>query len=260
MKVLTLVVCLAIFIAGCGSAGARSTANNVTMQGGQWEYVVMPENGGITMYFGTNVPTTSATFDASNVVIFQPSQITLTQNLAPISCSGYSINGTIGGTKIDGQFSTPTAAFASFSGQLNSNGQSISDGKYSGQTCGNPSNVHGTLTGYTVAPLNGTFTGTLTSNPYGSDIMTVTFAQNPDFSVNVLGTFVENGVTTTFVNMPAAASSLIVGASLFFGANTVTVNGNSQFSAQGHLNPAGTELTIELNGPSEAAIGTLTKQ
>ena len=42
MKVLSLVVCLAIFIAGCGSG---STANNVVMQGGQWEYVVTPENG-----------------------------------------------------------------------------------------------------------------------------------------------------------------------------------------------------------------------
>ena len=116
------------------------------------------------------------------------------------------------------------------------------------------------VTGYTVAPLNGTFTGTLTSNPYGSDIVTVAFTQNPDFSVNVMGTFVENGVTTSFVNMPGAASSFIVGASLFFGANTVNVNGNSQFSALGHLNPAGTQLTIELNGPNETAIGTLTKQ
>ena len=38
----------------------------------------MPENGGITMYFGTNVCQLQAQhFDASNVVIFQPSPITL---------------------------------------------------------------------------------------------------------------------------------------------------------------------------------------
>jgi hypothetical protein len=43
MKTLTLVVCLTIFLGGCGS-GMGSTANNVTMQGGQWEYAVVPAN------------------------------------------------------------------------------------------------------------------------------------------------------------------------------------------------------------------------
>jgi len=176
----------------------------------------VPEDGGITMYFGANLPTTSAAFNASNAAIFQPSQIALTQNIAPIACQGYLISGTINGTKIAGLFDNMVAGtnFASFSGQLSPNGQAISDGKYSGQKCGgNPSNVSGTLTAYTVAPLNGTFTGTLTSNPFGSDTMTVAFTQNPDFSVNVMGTFVENGVTTTFVNDPGG--SIIVGGSLF---------------------------------------------
>jgi len=71
--------------------------------------------------------------------------------------------------------------------------------------------------------------------------MTVAFTQNPDFSVNVMGTFVENGVTTTFVNEPGG--SIIVGGSLFFGAKTVNVNGNAAFQALGHLNPAATQLT-----------------
>src|ERR1700743_1242697 len=151
MRNLTLVVCLVAVllggISGCGSASEGSTAENVTMEGGQWEYVDTPENGGITMYFGTNLPMTNANFNASNVQIFQPSQIGSPQNIAPIVCAGYSLNGVIGGAKIDGHVVTPTGAFASFSGQLSANGQAISDGKYSGQSCtiASTATIKGTL-------------------------------------------------------------------------------------------------------------------
>jgi hypothetical protein len=257
-----LMVCLAVVAAGCGSAAASSgsTAENVTMQGGQWEYVVTPENGGTTMYFGTNVPTSNSTFDVNNVAIFQPSQISLTQNTGPVACETYALNGKIGGSKIEGQFDTPTGDFASFSGQLSGDGKSISDGKYSGRNCDRSSKIEGTLTGYTVAPLNGTFTGNLTSDTQGSDIMTITFTRNPDKSVSIAGTFVEKGVTTSFVGMNGDSTALFTGASVFFGANTANVNGNSQFSGMGHSNPAATELTLQINGPNEQAIGTLKKQ
>jgi hypothetical protein len=265
MRNLTLVVCLiSVFsgsISGCGSAGASST-ENVTMQGGQWEYVVTPENGGITMYFGTNLPMTSADFNANNTVIFQPSQIGAAQNIAPVVCSTYALNGAIDGTKIDGKFDTPTAAFASFSGQLSSNGQAISNGKYSGQACAvsSTANVKGTLTGYTVAPISGTYTGKLTSNSFGADVMTIAFTQNPDFTVNITGTSVENGVTTSFTNVTGTGSSFIVGGTVLFGANTVNVNGKSQFSGMGHLNVSGTQLLLQIDGPNDSAVGTLTKQ
>jgi len=266
MKNLIVVVCVAIVVlgcvSGCGSAASASSVDSVTMQGGQWEYVVTPENGGITMYFGTNLPMTNADFNASNVQIFQPSQIGSTQNIAPIVCSGYSLNGAIGGTKIDGQIATSTGKFASFSGQLSSNGQAISDGKYSGQNCAiaSTATIKGTLTGYTVAPLNGTFTGKLTSSADGASVMTVAFTQNSDFSVNIAGTFVENGVTTSFTNTQEPGSSAIEGASVFFGANTVNVNGKSQYSGMGHLNPAGTQMDLYFAGPNDTIIGTLTKQ
>jgi hypothetical protein len=266
MKNLILVVCVAIVVlgcvSGCGSAASASSVDSVTMQGGQWEYVVTPENGGITMYFGTNLPMTNADFNASNVQIFQPSQISSTQNIAPIVCAGYSLNGAIGGTKIDGQIATPTGKFASFSGQLSSNGQAISDGKYSGQNCSvaSTATIKGTLTGYTVAPLNGTFTGRLTSSANGSIVMTVAFTQNPDFSITMAGTFVENGVTTSFTNTQVPDSNLIEGASVSFGADTVNVNGKSQYSGMGHLNPTATQMDLYFAGPNDTIIGTLTKQ
>jgi hypothetical protein len=257
-----LVVCLAVVAAGCGSAAASSssTAENVTMQGGQWEYVVTPENGGTTMYFGTNVPTSNATFDVNNVAIFQPSQISLTQNTGPVACQTYTLNGKIDKSKIEGQFDTPTGDFASFSGQLSADGKSISDGKYSGQNCDSFSKIQGTLTGYTVEPLKGTFTGTLTSNTQGSDIMTITFTQNVDKSVSIAGAFVEKGVTTSFVGATGDSAAVFTGASVFFGANAANVNGNSLLAGMGHSNPAATELTLQINGPNEQAIGTLKRQ
>jgi hypothetical protein len=253
-------VCLAVVAAGCGSAAASSTAENFTMQGGQWEYVVTPENGGTTMYFGTNVPTSNSTFDVANVAIFQPSQISLMQNTGPVACETYTLNGKIDKAKIEGEFGTPSGEFASFTGQLSADGKSISDGKYSGLNCDGTSKIKGTLTGYTVAPLNGTFTGTLTSNTQGADVVTVTFTQNPDKSVGIAGMFVEKGVTTSFVGLTGDSDVLVAGASIFFGANTANVNGTSQFSAMGHSNPAAAELTLEINGPNEGAIGTLKKQ
>ncbi len=173
------------------------------MQGGQWEYVVTPDNGGTTMYLGVNLTKTNVDFNANNLVIFQPSQISLVQNTAPISCGGYSLMGAIGGTKFDGELGTPTGAFGSFSGQLSSNGQSISNGKYSGQACTTmPSKVSGTLTGYTVAPLNGTFTGKLTSTANGASVVTVSSpTERRLLSPGITGTFVENGVTTSFADM-----------------------------------------------------------
>lgn len=263
-----LVVCMATvlsgYISGCGAASASSTStleNNVTMQGGQWEYVVTPDNGGTAMYLGVNLTKTNVEFNANNLVIFQPSQITLAQNTAPIECGSYSFMGLIGGTKFDGELGTPTGAFGSFSGQLSSDGQSISNGKYSGQACATiPSKVTGTLTGYTVAPLNGTFTGKLTSNTNGESVMTVSFTQKADFSVGITGTFVENGVTTSFVDVPGPDSSLISGASVSFGVDAVNVNGKSQYAGMGHWNPKGTQIDLFLSGPNEAIVGTLTKQ
>jgi hypothetical protein len=265
MKKLMVVVCLGVAtlggVSGCGSAAASSSAENTTMQGGQWEFVVTPENSGITMYLGTNLPSTNANFNANNLQIFQPSQITLGQNSAPISCGGYTINGAIKGTSVDAQVATPTATAASITGQLSANGEAISNGKYTGQNCASqPNTITGTLTGYIVQSLNGTFTGKLTSNPFGSSVMTVSFTQNGDFSVTMKGTFVENGVTTTFSDDPGTDSSVIEGASVFFGVNTVNVNGKAHYTGLGHLNPAGTQMDLYLGGPNDTIIGTLTKQ
>lgn len=245
MKVLTLVVCLAIFIAGCGSA---STANNVVMQSGQWEYVITPDDG-ITMLLDANLPGTNAQFSTTNAQIFQPSQVGNVGSSAPIYCSSFNIDASIRDSNLNGKLSWgyPATHFADFSGDLAANGQSISNGTYSGGICRVTSSavmsgpqIKGTLTGYTIAPVNGTYSGTLTNSLYGPDVVTFTITQNPDFSLKMSGTSVVNGVSTVLVG----SSNSVTGALVFLQGTAENVNGSNFFSFSGHVNRTASQLTV----------------
>jgi hypothetical protein len=269
MKTLKLVVCLAIFLGGCGS-DMGSTANNVTMQAGQWEYLVVPENGVIPMYIEANLPGTNGPVTGTNLQIFQPAE----EVMAPyqsggLYCGNFNLNGSISDNSLSGKLSwgEPASHFANFSGELAPNGESISKGRYSGQAClfdvgpGHPGpHVQGALVGYMIAPVNGTFTGTLDSSLYGADVVTLTITQNSDFSLNVAGTSVENGVTTVLI--PAPQNSVVFGATVAIMGAAKNVNGSQAFSMEGHLNPTSTQLTIATMsfGGTETVTGTLTKQ
>lgn len=82
MKILTLVVCLGMLLNGCGSAGSRLTTNNVMMEGGQWEYAVVPEDGAIPIFIEVNLPGPSVEVVATNAQFFQPSVTMFQSNRA----------------------------------------------------------------------------------------------------------------------------------------------------------------------------------
>lgn len=272
MKNRALVVCLAVCLAGCGAGQMVSTAKNVVMQGGQWEFVVVPDNGAITMDVDANLPATNLQFSGTNALIFQPSQIPLMAgSTSPVYCSSFNINGVINGGGMSGKMSwgDPAVHFANFSGDLAANGQSISNGTYSGEACnvrngpGNPGpQMKGTLTGYTIAPVNGTYSGTLTSSLHGAEVVTFVISQNADFSLNMTGTSVENGVSTTFVPTAQPLANIVFGATVYLAGSAASANGSNNFTFAGHLNPTATQLTVAVMtlGPSETLSGTLTKQ
>jgi hypothetical protein len=267
MKTLTLVVCLVIFLGGCGSGGMGSTssANNVTMQGGQWEYVAVPENSTIPIYIEGNLPSTSVEFSAGDILFFQPTEVGLIEPTAPIYCGNLNMTASISDTTLNGKFGTPTSHFARFSGELAANGQSIAKGTYSGALCSDPPfsvQVKATLTGSTIPLVNGTFTGTLNSNLYGPDVVTVTVTQNPDFSLNFSGTSVENGVTTDLAAITAPGNNLVIGAIVYLTGSAVNINGTNSFAFNGHLNTTGSQMTVtSMNiGLNEHVTGALTKQ
>ena len=278
MKTAALVVCLGMVVLGCGSGNMVNVANNVVMKGGQWEYIVTPNSGGATLNFEENVPGTNLQFNGTNAMIFYPSQVGLTgPTTTPIYCSPFAVNGEINGNAVKGNFDwgDTSQRFASFSGELAADGQSLSNGAYSGQSCsggdgpGTPQpDFKGTLTGNIIAPANGTYSGKLTSSLFGADVVTFVITQNPDFSLNISGTSIENGVTTMFASLPqsqvpaAASLGAVTGASVFWGGTAQNVNGSQSFSFSGHLNPTATQLTATLFevGPNETVTGTLTRQ
>jgi hypothetical protein len=276
MKTTALVVCLGMVVWGCGSGNMVNVANNVVMKGGQWEYIVTPNSGAATLNFEANVPGTNLQFDGTNAMIFNPSQVGLPgPSTMPIYCSSFAFNGEINSNSVKGNFDwgPPTQRFANFAGELAANGQSITSGTYSGEACtvrygpGNPGpDFKGTFTGQIIAPANGTYSGKLTSSLFGADVVTFVITQNPDFSLNVSGTSVENGVTTIFALLPQSQSptslGAVTGASVFWGGTAENVNGSQSFSFSGHLNPTATQLTATIFqvGPNETVTGTLTRQ
>ena len=280
MKTLTLVVCLAVFLGGCGSAGSSSTANNVTMQGGQWEYTVIPANDVIPFIIDANLPGTNASFVVTTTSVFtNPEEVALatnpTTNLsAPTDCFdlGLEIQESISDTTLKGKFGQPgQSTFANFSGELATNGQSITSGTYSGGFCSDTGfygpKIKGTLIGSTIAPVNGTFTGTLNSNLYGPAVVTLTITQNPDFTLNFSGTLVENGVTTDLVPGPSARGNYVIGAFVALNSGSaVNINGSEMLAFTAHLNANATQMTggfgLGNSGAAELETvnGSLTKQ
>jgi hypothetical protein len=284
MRNLILVVCVAIVIlgmSGCGSAGASPT-ENVTMQGGQWEFVITPDNGSTTMLLDANLPGTNTQFSATNAQIFQPSQVGLVASTSPIYCSSFNIDATVKHNSLEGNLQWAVAAqsvghFGDLSGELAANGQSISGGTYSGGICSVTSSpvmsgpqIKGKLTGYTVAAVSGTYSGTLTNSQYGPDVVTFTIAQNPDFSLQMSGTSVVNGVSTAIVG----TSNSVTGALVFLQGTAENVNGSNFFSFSGHVDPTASQLTVALMSfnprplsdgepspiPAEMLTGVLTRQ
>lgn len=276
MKTATLVVCLGMVVWGCGSGNMVNVAQNVVMKGGQWEYVVTPNSGGTVLNFEANVPGTNLQFNGTNAMIFYPSQVGATgPTTRPIYCSSFAFNGEINGDTVKGNldWANTSELFASFSGELAADGQSLSNGAYSGQSCANGDgpgtpkpDFKGTLTGNIIAPVNGTYSGKLTSSLFGGDVVTFVITQNPDFSLNISGTSVENGVTTIFASLPQsqtpASLGAVTGASVFWGGTAENVNGSQSFSFSGHLNPTATQLTATIFqvGSNETVTGTLTRQ
>jgi hypothetical protein len=112
--------------------------------------------------------------------------------------------------------------------------------------CSTPVTASGTFPGQAIAPLNGTYKGTLSDgNPW-----TIQTMQNSSFDINSSGTTTAQGMTTNFsfaTNPRFAAADSVIGATMTGSGTATNINGSQQVS-----------LVIE-NG-SQLALGTLAKQ
>jgi hypothetical protein len=260
-SILAVVLCAVLAACGgttSGSSGGNSGATNATMQAGQWEFVVTPTNGGPAQYLEANLA------DSGNGV-FSTVFNTEGYSAANGGCVNFSVSANISGNSLTGSVSSGGSTTGTFSATAASNGQSVSKGSYSGESPDCDSAGTFTFTGYTVAPLNGTFTGTL-SGENGPDQITISVAQNANFGITASGTSVQAGVTSQLAITPdgtptdnTGGYSNVIGALLEVNGTATNANGSESFQVVGRFNASGTQIQILAFG-SDVETGTLTKQ
>ena len=110
-------------------------------------------------------------------------------------------------------------------------------------------------------PSMGPSRGILNSSLHGSAIVTFSITQNPDFTLKVSGTIVENGVTSTLVPTDVPSNTSVLGATVNIGGLAININGSNPFGFIGHLNPEATQITITNMsiGTNENVTGALTE-
>lgn len=273
---------LPIMLAGClytgsgtGGGGSSPQSGQATMQTGQWEFVATPSSGGTPVYVEVNFAGSNAAIGSTvfNTGLFQfgganGGQFSDCVNW--ITSNQVATNNAFSGT-LSSPGSTPPLNQVTYTGTLAAGGQTVSNGSYSAPSstfCGLANNnTTGTFTGYTVAPLNGTFVGTLTGTSAGPDQITVQVSQDSTFGITASGTSVQAGVTTSLSVCPAGCStdgtggySNVIGATVQANGTTSNVNGTGTFQVFGHLNPTATQIQIVSYGNSGTETGTLTKQ
>jgi hypothetical protein len=259
-KILTLIVCAALF--GCGSGSSSggnssgSSPSNATTQAGQWEFVATPTSGlPVLVEANLTVSGNSVTSPLIDNELFQPNGSTFS------ACTNLIINGSLSQGILS--FTMSNTAVATFSGAaIASDGKSVSGGSYTAQNlCGLVANQSsGTFTGYAVAPLNGTFVGTITGSGQPQQI-TLHITQDANFGLTVSGTSIQSGTTSTIAISPNSNLPFNVdirGAFVYANGTSTSVNGSTGFTLLARINATATQITIL--DQSGVQSGTLTKQ
>ena len=261
-NILGLVLGMALF--GCGSGsygngGSPTPTPNATMQAGQWEFVATPTNAQ-PVFVEVNLAISGDTVSATlpNIEIFQPNGSTFS------ACTNFTISasttkGVLAGTLTG----TGSGIATTFSGAtVASDGKSVSGGSFSSPNlCGLAANQSsGTFTGYAIAPLNGTFSGTITDSGQPHQI-TIHITQDANFGLTASGTSIQSGVTSTLTVSPNSNlpfNTDVRGAFVYAFGTATNVNGTAPFQVLAHINSAATQITIL--DQSGVQSGTLTKQ
>lgn len=260
------VVSLSLILAGCGLAGGNSAnPSQATMQIGQWEFTVASTNGDPNLYVEADVTNGNGTTGYGSYInataMFWP------QNGGPIAgaydyCSGFQTTYSMTGQTVTAllfagstQVTTATATLAadgkSMSGTFQMTGASA--------FCAAPVSATGTFTGQLIAPINGTYKGTLSDG----SLLSIQITEDSAFNITANGTSVNQGVTTTITIGPNTASNSlndVIGAAVGTGRGTATnVNGTQSFSVFGHFTPDASQISFVANNGTWTT-GTLTKQ
>ena len=263
-----------------GGNGGTPPAAETTIQQGQWEFDFQPPTGvqGGDAFMEVNLQVTGTQFYAptNNVTGYEQY---LAGNVEHSSFLGYPFpNGYIMTTcesdTVSGSTSSNFAAtvgngtdVANLTATISGTNVTLFSGQWSGNVgghepwqCLGDGTASSTFTATAIAPLNGTFAGTLQTSAGSTDQITLTISQNV-YTLSASGTATGASLSVSQAN--------IVGALVSGNGTSTNVNGTQWFTFGGHVHADGksVDVVIEDNcmtggvcGNGTVEWGTLTRQ
>jgi hypothetical protein len=265
MRKLTAVaslIILAVMMSGCGATSSPTNpyTSPGNMQLGQWEFTVVSTNGSPAVYVETDLSNGGGKTGIGSYI--NATAVFWNQTGGSIAglydyCIGEQTTLSVTGNTVTALVFVGSTQLAQATATLSSDGKSM-QGTYqvgaATAVCSIPLSATGTFTGQFVAPLNGTYKGSLSD---GSALM-LQVTQDSNFGITASGTATLNGTTTNLTITPSLNN--VIGATVSSTSGVATnVNGTGTFQVFGHFTPDASTVSFVINNGAWST-GTLTKQ
>jgi hypothetical protein len=249
---------------GCGGMGMQTSNMSPAAPTGQWEFTISSASGNPNVYVESDLIAAPMGETSSNMT---GTALYWNQNGGSLAllysyCLGVHTALSMSGNNITAQLFEGGNEVAQATATLSVDGKTM-NGSYqltSGtQLCGTPVATSGTFMGQAIAPLNGTYKGTLSDG----NQWTVQITQSSGFDIMGSGTTIAQGVTTNFSFGPNSSSpgyNNVIGATVSGNGTATNVNGSQNLQIFGHFLPDASQVSFVINDGSQLVIGTLAKQ
>lgn len=266
---LLCVLCIALL--GCGSGGSynggSNSTSNPTMHTGQWEFTIASTNGNPNIYMEADVSSPSGNAGSLGSYVYETALFWPQTGGSIAGSFEYCVNEqttfSVTGNSVTAMLFSGSTQVAQATATLSADGKSMT-GTYQlngvSALCAAPVTASGTFTGQVIAPLTGTYKGTLSD---GSQL-NVQITQDGSYNISASGTSVLPGVTTNLTISPnpgggSTSDSNVIGATVSGNGTATNVNGTQSFQVFGHFTADASQVSFaSYNG--QWATGTLTKQ
>jgi len=240
------------------------TRQQDNIQLGQWEFTVSPTNGNQNVYVEsdlTSMPVGGIVSSTKATALYWSQTGGSFANLYSY-CLGLQGTVSINGNAVTALFLEGADQIAEATATLSADGRSMNGSlQLSAATvpCGAPLMASGTFTGQVIAPLSGTYKGSLSDG----NQWVIQMMQNSNFDISGSGTTTAQGVTTNLSfgsNSASPAHNDVIGATVSGSGNATNVNGTQQVQVFGHFVPDASQVSFVITIGQNVAIGTLMKQ
>jgi hypothetical protein len=264
------ILCASAILIGCGAGGMQTSSNTPVMpqqgsiQVGQWEFTMSPTNGNQNVNVESDLTSTPIGAIGSNPTATALYWKQIGDSLPNLNsyCLGLQTTFSVSGNTVTALLFEGTNQLAKATSTLSADGKSMNGSfQLSGATvpCGAPLMTSGTFTGQAIAPLNGTYRGSLSDG----NLWTIQIVQNSSFDINATGTTTAQGVTTNLSFGPNSGSLThndVIGATATASGMATNVNGTQQSQLFGSFVPDASQVSVVITSGQTLALGTLMKQ